>query len=76
MGSLGSWVVLLIKLRSSDKDRLRFLENPAAAQVVAALLNGLTVDQVNRSAEGLLQGFLEIEKACEAWLRVRLEFDQ
>jgi len=40
------------------------------------LLDGLTVDQVNRSAEGLLQGFLEIEKACEAWLRVRLEFDQ
>src|SRR5580704_8261378 len=61
---------------SRHKDRLRFLKDAAAAQVVAALLDGPAFEQVDRSPESLFQCVLQVEEAGEAGFGAGFEFDQ
>src|SRR3954454_15847738 len=61
---------------SRDKNRLRFLKDAPAAEVVAALLHRDPLDQVDRTPEHPLQRFLEVEESGRIRFGVGFERDQ
>jgi hypothetical protein len=64
------------KASSRHKQRRRFLQDATATNIVATLFDGLSLHQVYRSPQHLLQRFLEIDKAGEPGIGAGFEFDQ